>query len=149
MSAGDTAAVGLALGAGVAGSIQIAVMGTFGERIGALQALAFASCVQAVLTVCVLLVVRRTLGGFAHGVHQPAWLWIGGLMGGFIVLSITIAAPRIGSAATIGLLIAGQLVMGAVIDRLGLFGLDRIVLHWPRVVGIALLAAGAALSLRK
>ncbi len=149
MPAGDAAAVGLALGAGVAGSVQIAVMGTFGERIGALQALAFASCVQAVLTVFVLLALRRSVAGFGHGAQQPAWLWIGGLMGGFIVLSITIAAPRIGSAATIGLLIAGQLVMGAVIDRLGLFGLDRIALHWPRILGIGLLAAGAALSLRR
>jgi uncharacterized membrane protein YdcZ (DUF606 family) len=39
--------------------------------------------------------------------------------------------------------------MGAVIDRFGLFGLDQIALHWPRVVGIVLLGAGAALSLRK
>ena len=35
------------------------------------------------------------------------------------------------------------------IDRFGLFGSERIALHWPRVVGLALLAAGAALSLRK
>ena len=39
--------------------------------------------------------------------------------------------------------------MGAAIDRWGLFGSDRIALHWPRVLGIVLLAAGAALSLRK
>jgi hypothetical protein len=30
-----------------------------------------------------------------------------------------------------------------------LFGLDRIPLHWPRLLGIALLGAGAALSLKK
>ena len=35
------------------------------------------------------------------------------------------------------------------IDRRGLFGSDKIALHWPRVLGIALLAAGAALSLKK
>jgi uncharacterized membrane protein YdcZ (DUF606 family) len=46
-------------------------------------------------------------------------------------------------------LIAGQLIMGAAIDRFGLFGSERISLHWPRVVGLALLAAGAVLSLRK
>jgi uncharacterized membrane protein YdcZ (DUF606 family) len=39
--------------------------------------------------------------------------------------------------------------MGAVIDHFGLLGSDRIALHWPRVLGIVLLAAGAALSLRK
>jgi len=49
----------------------------------------------------------------------------------------------------VGILIAGQLAMGAAIDRWGLFGSDRIALHWPRVLGIGLLAVGAALSLRK
>jgi uncharacterized membrane protein YdcZ (DUF606 family) len=44
--------------------------------------------------------------------------------------------------------IAGQLVMAAVIDRSGLFGSERIGLGWPRLTGLALLALGAALSLR-
>ena len=47
----------------------------------------------------------------------------------------------------IWILIAGQLVMGAVIDRFGLFGVDQIAISWPRALGIALLGAGAALSL--
>ena len=55
----------------------------------------------------------------------------------------------VGVAATVGILIAGQLVMGAAIDRFGLFGTDEIPLHWPRVLGIVLLGAGAALSLKK
>jgi transporter family-2 protein len=66
-----------------------------------------------------------------------------------VILSITFATPRIGAAATIGLLIAGQLAMGAVIDRFGLFGLDPIPIGWERGLGIVLLAVGAALSLRK
>jgi transporter family-2 protein len=74
-------------------------------------------------------------------------MWIGGLMGLIVVFSITFAQPKIGATATIGILIAGQLVMGAVIDRYGLFGVDQIALTWPRLLGIALLAAGAALSL--
>ena len=47
-------------------------------------------------------------------------------MGLTVVGTITFAQPRIGATATIGILIAGQLVMGAVIDRFGLFGVDRI-----------------------
>jgi uncharacterized membrane protein YdcZ (DUF606 family) len=37
--------------------------------------------------------------------------------------------------------------MGAVIDRFGLFGVDRIGMSLPRVAGIVLLGIGAALSL--
>jgi transporter family-2 protein len=70
-------------------------------------------------------------------------------MGALIVFTVTFAGPRIGIAATVGILIAGQLVAGAAIDRWGLLGQDKIALHWPRVLGIVLLAAGAALSLKK
>jgi len=63
------------------------------------------------------------------------------------VASITFAQPRIGATATIGILIAGQLVMGAVIDRFGLFGVDQIAISTPRAAGIVLLGIGAALSL--
>jgi transporter family-2 protein len=70
-------------------------------------------------------------------------------VGLFIILTVTIAGSRIGIAATVGILIAGQLVAGAVIDRFGLFGAARIPLNWPRLLGILLLGAGAALSLRR
>jgi uncharacterized membrane protein YdcZ (DUF606 family) len=36
-----------------------------------------------------------------------------------------------------------------VIDRYGLFGFEQIAFTWPRVLGIALLAAGAALTLKR
>jgi transporter family-2 protein len=73
----------------------------------------------------------------------------GGALGAAIVFSITISGPKIGTTAVVGLLIAGQLVAATVIDRYGWFGFDRVALDWPRVLGIALLAAGAALTLRR
>ena len=74
-------------------------------------------------------------------------MWIGGLMGLTVVTAITFAQPRIGATATIGILIAGQILMGAVIDRFGLFGVDQISISPARALGIALLGIGAALSL--
>ena len=148
MSGGALATV-LAVAAGLAGSVQIAVMSRLGERIGVLQALGFATLLTAVLAFAVLIVARRSVSGYADAVDQPWWVLSGGVLSLLIVFTITYAGPRIGVAATVGILIAGQLVMGAAIDRLGLFGSQRIGLHWPRLIGIALLAVGAALSLRK
>ena len=54
-----------------------------------------------------------------------------------------------GAIATIGLLIAGQLAMGVIIDAFGLFGLEKIPVTPARVVGLVLLAAGAALVLKR
>jgi len=39
--------------------------------------------------------------------------------------------------------------MGVVIDRFGLFGLERIPFGWERILGVVLLTLGAALSLRR
>jgi transporter family-2 protein len=76
-------------------------------------------------------------------------MWLGGILSAFIVLSITFAAPKIGVAAAIGLVITGNLVVAALIDRFGWLGVTPIPLQWTRVVGILLLAGGAALVLRK
>ena len=146
---GSALATCLAVAAGLAGSIQVALMSRLGERIGVLEALAFSATLTAALAVVILLLAHHSVAGFGRAVHQPWWMLLGGLMGLLIVFTVTYAGPRIGVAATVGILIAGQLAMGAAIDRWGLFGSERIALHWPRLLGIGLLAIGAALSLRK
>ena len=146
---GSALATGLAVAAGLAGSIQVALMSRLGERIGVLEALAFSTALTAGLALVILVLARGSVAGFERAVHQPWWMLLGGIMGLIIVFTVTYAGPRIGVAATVGILIAGQLAMGAAIDRWGLFGSERIALHWPRVLGISLLAIGAALSLKK
>ncbi len=141
------AAVLLTVLAGLAGSVQVAVMGRFGGRIGVIEALTFSTGVQLALALVILVAVRVGFGGLGDAVRTPAWMWLGGVMGLTVVGTITFAQPRIGATATIGILIAGQLVMGALIDRFGLFGVDRIDISLPRAVGIVLLGIGAALSL--
>ncbi len=146
---GSALAATLAVAAGLAGSVQVALMSALGKRIGILEALGFSATLTAVLAVGILLLFRQSLGGFERAVHQPWWMLLGGVAGLLIVFTVTFAGPRIGPGATVGILIAGQLAMGAAIDRWGLLGSERIALHWPRLLGLALLAAGAALSLKK
>lgn len=145
----SSVAIVVSLVAGVAGSIQVAVSGAFGRRIGVLEATAFGSIGAALIVTTVVVVAGQGLGGVGAGLRQPPWLWIGALMGAIVVTSITFTAPRIGTFATIGLLIAGQLAMGVVIDYYGLFGLERIGLSAARLVGLVLLAVGALLILRR
>jgi bacterial/archaeal transporter family-2 protein len=149
MSGGNTLAVTLSVVAGVAGTVQIAVMGKLGDRIGVVPALAFGAVVAAGVGVLALLLTRRSLAGFADAAHQPWWLWIGGLMGAFVVFTITFAGPRIGTTATVAVFLVGQFAAAVVVDRYGLFGLDRIAVGWPRVFGLALIAIGAGLTLKR
>jgi transporter family-2 protein len=142
-------AVALAVAAGLAGAIQAAVMGELGERVGVFPALAFSGLVSVILAFVVLLLAKQSLRGVADALHEPIWLWTGGALSVLIILAITVAPPRIGIATTIGIIIALNLTVGTAIDRFGLFGYDRIVLGWTRIVGLLLLGAGAALSLHK
>ena len=148
MSASGVAIL-VSLGAGIAGGIQVAIAGAFGRRIGVLEATSFAAVIGALAVVAATVVVRQGLGGVAEGFRVPPWFWLGGVMGAIVVTTISYAPQRIGTFATIGLLIAGQLVAGAVIDALGLFGLEKIPLTAHRVVGLVLLSVGALLVLRR
>ncbi len=124
-------------------------MGRLGERVGIVEALAWATMLSLGISFVALLLVRRGFGDLGAAWSAPKWLWLGAVLGTFIVFTITVASPRIGTTATIGLLVAGQLAAGTVIDRYGLFGFERIALSWPRALGIAMLAAGAALTLKR
>jgi transporter family-2 protein len=149
VTGGTALAVALSATAGLAGAVQIAVMGELGERSGVFPAIALSGVVAFVLGIVVLYAAGSSLWGVREALREPAWLWSGGAISLFIILAMTVAGPRIGIAATLGILIAGNLVMGALIDQLGLLGLDRVPIGWPRALGIVLLAAGAALSLKK
>jgi transporter family-2 protein len=149
VSGGTALAVVMSISAGFSGSVQAAALGKLGDRVGTVEAVGFSTLVAATAGIAVLLVARRSLHGVAVSAHQPLWMWLGGILSAFIILSITFATPRIGVAAAIGLVITGNLLVAAAIDRFGWFGFESIPLHWTRVLGIVLLGAGAALSLKK
>lgn len=144
-----TIAVLFTLGAGIAAALQVAVNGRLGARIGTLEAATFQSLIAVALFLLATLAVRGGLGGVVSGFRAPVWMWLGGAMGFVIVSAITYAPGRISNLAVAALLITGQLFTAAIIDALGLFGFERVGLPWERVAGIALLAAGAALVLKR
>lgn len=124
-------------------------MGELGERVGIVPAVAFSVLVSFVCAAAALLAWERSFAGVRAAAHEPAWLWVGGIASIYIVLAATVAVPRIGVAATIGIVIAGNLVMAALIDQYGLFGQDEVAITWVRLLGLLLLAVGAALLLAK
>jgi bacterial/archaeal transporter family-2 protein len=139
----------LAVVAGLGGAVQIAVQGRLGDRIGSIEAMATASLIGAAIALLVLLLARRSLAGIGEAFEAPKWMLLGGVMSALIILAITVAGPRIGIVATTAVLIAAQFTLATVIDRYGLFGVERIAVSWQRVLGLGLLFVGAALTLRR
>jgi transporter family-2 protein len=149
LAAVNALVVAFAVLAGVAGSVQVAVMSKLGDRVGTFGALAWATSLSAVIALALLLVARQGFGELAAAARQPVWLWSGALMGLIVVLAITVAGSRIGVIATVSVLLAGQFAAGAAIDRWGLLGAERIGVGWWKIVGILLLGIGAGLTLKR
>ena len=142
-------AASFAFAAGLGGALQIAVQARLSERVGSLEALACAVVVAAATALVVLLVARRSLAGLQAGLSGPKWLLLGGVMSALIILSITVAGPRIGVVATTAVLIAAQFALATLIDRFGWFGVEAVPVSLARIAGLVLLAAGAALTLKR
>ena len=67
----------------------------------------------------------------------------GGLLGAFYVFSNITLTPMIGAAAVMALSVAGQLLTGLMLDKVGFMGMAVREISLGRVAGAILLLAGA------
>ncbi|RIJ24285.1 DMT family transporter [Henriciella barbarensis] len=99
-----------------------------------------------------LLAVNIALGYKVPSISQtltvPAWAWIGGLIGAIMVASSATAVPRIGVAAWVSAVIAGQLTAAVLYDQFGAFGQAVRPATPLRLVGIGFLVLGVYLVRR-
>jgi bacterial/archaeal transporter family-2 protein len=104
-------------------------------------------------TMPVLVITFAFAGGIRNpeGVESPAWYyWVfGGLAGVAIVLTSLVTVRELGAGGVTAAVIAGQLTLSIVLDRLGVLGLEERAVTWDKLLGIALLAAGTVLVVRE
>ena len=75
-------------------------------------------------------------------------IWCAGLLGAFYVTATIILTPKLGTALTFSLVVAGQLAMALAMDHFGSFGIPVQPVNWPRILGIILITAGVVLIRR-
>jgi transporter family-2 protein len=76
----------------------------------------------------------------------PFWMLVGGgLLGAAYVTFVIILTPKLGTAATMAFIIAGQLLAALVLDQIGAFDLVVREITLGRVAGAIMLLAGALL----
>ena len=105
------------------------------------------------VALCVAVIATAVLQGnpvpqFADGVSAPWWVWLGGAMGVCFVLGNILLFPRLGAVQTVVLPILGQVVMGLLVDRFGLFGAPVLEVTFMRVLGAVVVLAGIVMVLR-
>jgi len=111
-----------------------------------IAAAAFSFLSGAIVLGAVTFAVMRIQGISLDLKAPPPWLFVaGGVLGGSYVTITTILIPRLGAAAVMAFLVAGQLLAGMLLDRIGFLGMAVREISFGRVVGAALLVTGALL----
>ena len=76
---------------------------------------------------------------------MPWWGWLGAICGATYVTTVFTAIPVIGTAAAVGLTVAGQQIASVFVDRYGWFRLSIREISRVRLGGVALLLIGVAM----
>lgn len=126
--------------AGVAIAFQGPLASAMSQRIGALESTFIVHIGGAILAGLPLIFMA---GGRLSGWRQvpPAALGTGAL-GVILILGMTYTIPRIGVTATVAVLVAAQLIVGAVLDHYGWLGMEVRPFGALRAAGIAVLFLG-------
>ncbi|WP_298742894.1 DMT family transporter [uncultured Brevundimonas sp.] len=120
------------------------LMGAVGSPVNA----AFVSFAVGTAALGVLAVALQGRPDLAAARALPWYAWVGGLYGAVFVVAAAWSVPRLGVAATIILMVAGQLLLSLVLDHFGAMGMPRQPISWGRLAGIGLVVAGV-LMVRK
>ena len=130
--------------------ITLAIQPLLNARLaGVLGAAAWAAGVSAGVTSVLCITGASALigtAGFASVARVPWWAWLGGLLGLPSLIGMTWALPRIGAAPVMVLVILGQLVTAALIDRFGLSDAG-VTLTTSRLVGVFVVFSGVCIVL--
>ncbi|CAK7018554.1 MAG: hypothetical protein DELT_02343 [Desulfovibrio sp.] len=76
------------------------------------------------------------------------WHWTGGLLGAYFVTVMVFLAPRLGAATLVGLILAGQIGIGLILDHYGLIGYAHKSITWQRILGALFIGLGVFLIRR-
>src|SRR5262245_5546283 len=92
------------------------------------------------------LAIRQPLPTGSALASVPWWGWTAGLLGAFFIYSSIVSVPKLGAAAMLAIIVAGQIITSLVMDHYGAIGLAQQPITLMRVVGAALVIGGVVLT---
>ncbi len=137
----------VALGSGLAIGIQATLFTLVGRSIGPVRASLILNVTGGIVAGTIMLAVLG-IGGNKHWNVPRSTLILAIIavtLGLFIVTGVTLAFQRTGVATGIATVFLGQIVIGIVVDALGLAGAEAIPLDPPRLLGLLVMAVAIVL----
>ncbi|ENR5391706.1 DMT family transporter [Providencia rettgeri] len=134
----------VALFAGVVVPIQAASNALLARQLGhPLWATAISLIISIIVLIPLLFMFKVSRPNFSIELfQQPIWIWFGGLAGMLYLTSALILVPRIGSTTFFVMVIVGQLMISALIEHFGWFGMPQNPVPLGKILGIGLVITG-------
>jgi transporter family-2 protein len=130
-------------------AMQAPINARLAQEVGNLPAAAVSFAIGTAILVALALVVSGGFGSLGEARHLSWYYLAGGVLGAAYVTTVLITVRSLGATGVTAATIGGQLAMAVVIDQLGLLGVAKHPITAGRIVGLALLAVGVVLVVRK
>lgn len=136
----------IGLAGGVAVGLQSPMASMLTQRLGIFESVFIVHIGGALLALLPLLFYG---GGKLAQWRNVPWYVLGAGVFGLVVISvISYMIPRVGVAASITTIVAGQLLVGTILDHFGLLGAMGRSLDMTRALGLGIVLVGVWLTVR-
>ena len=136
----------IGLAGGVAVGLQSPMASMISQRLGLFESVFIIHVGGAVIALIPLLIY----GGGKLGLWRslPWYTLVAGIFGLIVIGAISYMIPRVGVAAAITSIVAGQLLVSTVLDHFGLLGAVEKSLDPTRLLGLIVLLVGVWLTVK-
>lgn len=136
----------LGLLGGIAVGIQAPLSSMISQRLGVMESVFIVHIGGAIAALIPLLYFSG--GKLGQWRSVPWYALCAGIFGLVVIFSMSYMIPRIGVATALIILLAGQLIIGTVLDHFGWLGAIQRPLDVTRVFGLSVVLVGVWLSVK-
>jgi bacterial/archaeal transporter family-2 protein len=136
----------IGLAGGVAVGLQSPLASMISQRLGILESVFIVHLGGALVALIPLLFYSG--GKLSQWRSVPWYALAAGVFGLVVIGAISYMIPRVGVAASITAIVAGQLLVGTILDHFGLLGAVERSLDPTRLLGLAVVLAGVWLTVK-
>ena len=130
---------------GVAVGLQSPMASMITQRLGLFESVFIVHLGGALIALIPLILYGSRLREW----RSVPWYVLGaGIFGLIVIASISYMIPRVGVAATITTIVAGQLLVGTILDHYGLLGAAVKPLDATRILGLGVVMVGVWLTVK-
>lgn len=135
----------IGLAGGIAVGLQSPMASLITQRLGVFESVFIVHVGGALLALILMLVLGSRLGEW----RSVPWYALGaGVFGLVVIGAVSFMIPRVGVAAAVITIVAGQLLVSAVLDHFGWLGAAERVLDAPRLLGLGVVLFGVWLTVK-